>query len=323
MQAPPLTAELEAALTSDATRRIEMLTRIAELFVGGASRYSEEQIRLFDDIMVRLVGTVDANTRAKLAQRLAPIANAPSNLIHRLAFDDDIEVARPILSQSERLEDAALRANAATKSHLHRLAIAGRRSLSEAVTDALVERGDREVLRAVVNNAGSRFSEAGLRRLAAEKAPARSAMEDIAATGAPGTAAPHFAAIPASHDRREPVDEVELYRYARDRKFEEAALALSALCDSPIDLVERALLDPTAEIILILAKVAGLSAATTKALLLLRGADRAMSATDLDHALLSFERLQPAAARRVLDFFRTRLKKPAQPVMSRAAAVTL
>ena len=165
MQALPLIAELEAALASGAARRVEMLARITELFVSEAARYSEEQVGVFDDVMVRLASTVDADARAKLAQRLAPIANAPSSLIHMLAFDDEIEVARPVLSQSERLEDSALRANAGSKSQQHLLAIAQRRSLSETVTDVLIERGDREVLRALVNNAGSRFSEAGFRML--------------------------------------------------------------------------------------------------------------------------------------------------------------
>ena len=93
------------------------------------------------------------------------------------------------------------------------------------------------------------------------------------------------------------------------------------MCDTPIDVVERALLDPGAEIVLILAKVAGLSVATTKAILLLRAADRGMSAKDLDQALASFNRLQPDTALRVLSFFRTRVKKPAQPMAPRAVAV--
>jgi uncharacterized protein (DUF2336 family) len=367
MQALPLIAELEAALTSGANaRRVDMLTRLTELFAGDAARYSEEQIGVFDHVMVRLVSTVDANARAKLAHRLAPIANAPSSLIHMLAFDDDIEVARPILIQSERLAGSALRANTATKSQQHLLAIAQRRSLSEAVTDVLIERGDREVLRSVVNNVGSRFSEAGChmlveraagdddlattiglrsptprshfpapvekasiaanKRLAAENVPATSVRGGGVAEGTARTVSPHFAAVQAgaqSQNRVGRIGEAELYRYARDRKFEEAVLALSILCDTPIDLVERALLDPTAEIILVLAKVADLSSTTTKAILLLRAADRRMSATDLDQALSNFERLQAATARRVLDFFRTRLKKPAKPMISPAVAVNV
>src|SRR5271163_3620043 len=113
MRTLPLIDELEAALNSGAnSRRIEMLTRITDLFVGGAARYSEEQIGVFDDVMVRLVSTIEAQARARLAYRLAPIANAPSSVIHMLAFDDDIDVAQPVLKQSERLEDPALVASA-------------------------------------------------------------------------------------------------------------------------------------------------------------------------------------------------------------------
>ena len=323
MQALPLIAELEAALTYGSARRVEMLARITELFASGAARFSEEQIGVFDDVMVRLVSTVGADARAKLAQQLAPIANAPSSLTHMLAFDDEIEVARPILSQSERLEDSALRANATAKSQQHLLAIAQRRSLSESVTDVLIERGDREILRALVGNVGSRFSEAGFRILVERAADDNDLAAAIGLRNPTPQARSAVLAGTESPHRLGRIGEAELYRYACDRKFEETALALSILCDTPIDLVERALLDPTAEIILILAKVAGLSSATTKAILLLRAAARGMSATDLDHALLSFERLQAVTARRVLDFFRTRLKKPAHRLVSPAAAVNL
>ena len=82
MRTLPLIDELEVALASGSNaRRIEILTRITDLFVGGASRYSDDQIGVFDDIMARLVITIEAKARAKLAHRLAPIANAPSNVI--------------------------------------------------------------------------------------------------------------------------------------------------------------------------------------------------------------------------------------------------
>ena len=98
-------------------------------------------------------------------------------------------------------------------------------------------------------------------------------------------------------------------------------IALSILCDTPVDVVERALLDPGAEIVLILAKVAGLSTTTTKAILLLRAAERGLSAKDLDQALSSFNKLQQETARRVLGFFRTRTKKSAEPTVPPAVAV--
>lgn len=371
MRSLPLIDELEAALTSGTnSRRVEMLTRITDLFVGGAARYSEEQIGIFDDVMVRVVSTIETKARARLAYRLAPIVTAPSSVIHMLAFDDDINVAQQVLKQSERLEDPALVANATTKSQQHLFAISQRQSLSEAVTDVLVERGDREVVHSVVKNAGARFSDAGFRilvkrsagdgdlativgarsdiprphflvllekasnavrtRLAAEHPQASAAIEGVVAEVVGGirkdarNSSPDFAAAQAAVERQNRlrrIGEAEIYQYARDRKFEETAIGLSIMCDTPIDVVERALLDPGAEIILILAKVAGLSSTTTKAVLLLRAADRGMSAKDLDNALASFNRLQPDTARRVLGFFRTRAKRPAKPTATPAVAV--
>jgi hypothetical protein len=144
-------------------------------------------------------------------------------------------------------------------------------------------------------------------------------IRDEARNASPAFAAAEAEVMRANRIRR--IGESEIYEYARDRKFEETAIALSLLCDTPIDVVERALLDPGAEIVLILAKVAGLSRTTTKAVLLLRAADRGMSTEDLEQALMSFNRLQPDTARRVLSFFRTRTKKPAKPVMPPAVAV--
>src|ERR1700691_132169 len=113
----PLLDELEAAVTSGTnSRRAEILTRVTDLFVGGAPHFSDDQIGLFDDVMLRLVNTIEAKARARLASRLATIANAPLNVIHRLAFDDDIEVARSVLVRSERLDDQDLLATVNSKS---------------------------------------------------------------------------------------------------------------------------------------------------------------------------------------------------------------
>jgi len=364
MQTVPLLDELEAALAlGTATRRDEIMTRLTDLFVGKAPSYSEDQITVFDDVMTRLVSVIEVKARAKIAHRLAPIPNAPSNVIHLLAFDDDIEVAGPVLSQSERLDERDLLIAATNKGQQHLHAITQRKTLSEAVTEVLLNRGDRNVVQAVVKNAGARFSDAGFRtlvsravgddalatevgrrkdiprphflslverassvvrmRLAAESPQARALIAEVVGEVVEGIrdhsryASSDFAAAQAAveqQNRIRRIGESEIYQYARARKFEETAIGLSIMCDTPIDVVERALLDPGAEIILILAKVAGLSSTTTKAILLLRASERGLSARDLDQALSSYSRLQVETARRVLSFFRTRAKKPADVV---------
>ncbi len=361
MRTLPLLDELEAALASgNIARRVDILSRITDLFVHGAEHYSEDQVNVFDDVMARLVNTIETKARAKLAVRLAPIPNAPSGVIHMLAFDDDIEVARPVLAQSERLDERDLLVSAGTKSQQspvrHRAAQVAERGGHRRPGRTRRPRrrafGGEEFRRAVFRrrlpHAGqaldrrrrarhrggdaARYSAAAFPH-AAGKGVERSARATVrrksagrhrrrrawsprwSAASAPKccNTSPDFAAAQAAVERQNRIrriGESEIYQYARDRKFEETAIALSIMCDTPIDVVERALLDPGAEIVLILAKVAGLSATTTKAVLLLRAADRGMSAKDLDHALASFNRLHADTAKRVLSFFRTRVKKP-------------
>lgn len=164
--ATSLIDELENALaTGSEAQREDMLSRITDLFVAGADRYSPNQVVLFDEIIGKLAAAIEVKARAKLAGRLAPMANAPAGVIHQLAFDDDIRVARPVLGLSEKLDDADLVTSASTKSQQHLAAISERKSLSEEVTDVLVTRGDREVVHSVAKNSGARFSFAGFRLL--------------------------------------------------------------------------------------------------------------------------------------------------------------
>src|SRR5260370_34478090 len=102
--------------------------------------------------------------------------------------------------------------------------------------------------------------------------------------------------------------ESEVYRFAREGRFEQTAVALSMLCGIELDAVEQALQEQRHEIGLILAKLADISSTGAKALLLLKTADRGISAQDLDHALKSYDQLQIATAQRVLGFYRTRLQ---------------
>jgi len=161
-----LFTELEHAIAyGSAQRRAEILMHVTDLFTRGSARFSDDEIALFDDVITRLAVQIEVSVRSLLAQRLAPIANAPFRITQMLASDDEIRVAYPILSQSERLDDATLVQTARSKSQEHLLAISRRKSLDEVVTDVLVERGNKYVVLSTVKNAGARFSEAGFSRL--------------------------------------------------------------------------------------------------------------------------------------------------------------
>ena len=158
--------QLEGVLAStDLSRRGEVLRRVTDLFIHGSGKFSDEQIDLFDGVMGKLVENIEIAARVALGSRLAGVADAPGKTIRRLAFDDAIEVAAPVLTHSTRLEEAVLAENARTMSQAHLLAISGRSVLPEMVTDILVDRGNRQVVATTAGNRGAVFSASGVSAL--------------------------------------------------------------------------------------------------------------------------------------------------------------
>jgi uncharacterized protein (DUF2336 family) len=158
--------ELEYALKNHSTERhLSILRSVTDLFLAGRDRITEEVSLVFDDVMVRLVEHVESRARVELSWDVAPIANAPPNVIRRLASDDDISVAGPVLAKSPRLTDQNLLEIAESKGQLHLSKIAERAQLSAVVTDVLVDRGGREVVTKVAVNSGARFSKTGMSML--------------------------------------------------------------------------------------------------------------------------------------------------------------
>jgi uncharacterized protein (DUF2336 family) len=161
-----LLAELEEAVHgSTRDKRVETLRRITDLFLTGANRFNDQQIGLFDDVLTQLIERIEAKTLSELSGQLAPIANAPIEVVRQLACHDEITVAGPILARSSRLTDSDLVEIAKTKSQAHLLAISGRRLLGESVTDVLTDRGDQAVALKLAGNSGARFSATGMAAL--------------------------------------------------------------------------------------------------------------------------------------------------------------
>jgi hypothetical protein len=161
-----LLSEIESAV-NDSTkgRQADVLTRVTDLFAGRAGDYSEEQVAVFGSVMSHLISHVESRALAELSARLAPLSTAPAEVVRRLARDDDVEIAGPVLSASERLRDEDLTDIASRKSQAHLGKIAGRARLSEAVTDALVEHGEADVINEVAANQGASFSNSGMAKL--------------------------------------------------------------------------------------------------------------------------------------------------------------
>lgn len=350
-----LIEDLENAIASGSDqKRVETLRRVTDLFAHGAERMSEEHVAVFDDVIGRLAADIETKARAELSRRLAPIDNAPIEVVRTLARADEIDVAAPVLAGSTRLNDQDLIETATAKGQGHLLAISKRQQLSEVVTDVLVDRGDREVVRSVAQNDGARFSDTGFGTLIAKSAgddvlgesiglrkdiprqhletllkkASETVVKRLAAAGA-GTH-PHLKQVLAEitaqmQDQATPARDYAMARkvaeglaktgklddnavadFARANKFEETAAALSMMCGLPINDVERALQDSDAGLTLIVARAAGLSPQTLKAILLMPSSRHSASLQDLENALKQFERLQISTARRVVRFYQVR-----------------
>jgi uncharacterized protein (DUF2336 family) len=156
--------------TGSAEKHLETTKRVTDLFLSSAGSFNGEQIELFGDLLERLIKTIelraiaDVSARIALAEmsiQLAPVAQAPSSVIRRLAMNDEIAVAGPVLTESARLSTEDLIEIAETKGEQHLLAISGRWWLKEVLTDALLARRYPTVSRRIISNPGARVSAAG------------------------------------------------------------------------------------------------------------------------------------------------------------------
>jgi hypothetical protein len=161
-------AELEDAVRSGSSaKRISTLRQVTDLFLHEAERLSYAQVKVFDDVLCHLVDRVETRVKAEVSARLASVDNAPPGVIERLAWDDQIAVAGTVLASSSRLATSTLVEIARTKGQDHLLAISGRTDLPEAVTDVIVDRGERKVIRNLAGNASARFSDSGYKGMVA------------------------------------------------------------------------------------------------------------------------------------------------------------
>lgn len=153
----------EATSRGSNESRLRALWHVTDLLIAG--QYSEDDIWVFGEVDDQLTRELEVEARAQLSQRLARSKNGPFDVIQKLANHNSIDVAGPVLRQSERLDTTALVSIAATGSQQHLLAITKRTSIAEPVTDVLATRGNQEVLNSLTRNPGACFSHHGFLQL--------------------------------------------------------------------------------------------------------------------------------------------------------------
>jgi len=151
----------EIVRQGDPQRLGEAARRIAELFVQGAANFRSDHVDLFDHVLIDLVPHTEIPVRADVAEQMSILANAPRTLVGQLAREDEISVAGPVLRCSPVIEEQVLLEIARMKGQSHLLAMTERPRLSPDLTDVIVRRGDRDVVRRTAANTGALFSQAG------------------------------------------------------------------------------------------------------------------------------------------------------------------
>ncbi|HLG86109.1 MAG TPA: DUF2336 domain-containing protein [Alphaproteobacteria bacterium] len=122
---------------------------------------TESELQIAHDIVRLMARDVATAVRAALSHCLRSARRLPHDVALKLAHDVD-SVALPILSDSSVLTDADLIAVIRNGSELKHEAIAVRRDVSEALSDALIAGAGEAAVTALMRNETARISDQGL-----------------------------------------------------------------------------------------------------------------------------------------------------------------
>ncbi len=325
-------------LTSDPSPegRRKLLHSITDLFLVEVEP-NETAKDHYATIATLALPSLQSPDRTAYAERVAAAPTLPNSVAKKLAGDDDVAVASLVLRLSPVLTDADLAAIAVTHSQAHLVAIAERASLSETVTEVLVERGDGEVLRTVSGNEGAHFSDHGMTRLIergaadpqvsrnltrrAEQLPPAQAQRVLQITtqvSGAGGAAPQTAVRQARQrrleikilmvdlkEKRRSLDDVVRLLCEEDRAFD-LAQVMASVADLPSPQLLKALLQPDASGIAVAAKSLGLSPDAFHAVLSLRAARLGQPPRQVERDAAAYAELAGDVSDRALRFLKVR-----------------
>ncbi len=323
------------ASTTSPDQRRALLHAVTDLFLVDTERTeaaSDHYACIADHALDRL----DAADRAGYAERVASSAHLPHVVATRLARDEEVGVAKLVLTLSPVLTDADLAAIAVTHSQGHLVAIAERATLSATVTEVLVERGDAQVLRTVSGNEGANFSDGGLSRLIERGAndivvgrhlqdrvgrlPPAQAERVLRVTQAAAGAAAQPLARQARERRlevrllladlregRTTIDEVLLTLAEQDRAFD-LAQVLGAVAEVEAGPVLRALLQPDVTGIAVACHAAGCTPRGFAGILTLRAQRLGLTPNQLQAERTGYGAITPQMSERAMRFLKVRTR---------------
>jgi uncharacterized protein (DUF2336 family) len=338
-----LISDLENAVATRSAETGTILRRVTDLFLINAGHYTADQLELYDGILQVLIAAVEVSARAELAQRLAAVDGVPTNTIRTLALDDAIEVAEPVLAQSNVLGDDVLTHCITIKGQEHLLAIATRVKLSETITDQLVTRGDIKVLRTVASNPGAAISDLGFgilvkkstednwltervarridipehhlreliskasevvrQRLTADIPELSETIKEILPDSAPATGSERDYRTAELVVSSRPLSEAVVYEFAKAKKLEEVIVSISRLSGLPANEIQRLFIGAWSSPVAIILKAIGFRLATVEAIYRSRLSDAEVIRDDLFQTKAEFIALRRPTAERIVRFY--------------------
>lgn len=147
----------DLARTKTKESRESLFVTVSDLFFNQDRVLSDRERALMGEMLRRLIHEVEMTVRRNLSMRMSGRSDAPHDLVVDLA-NDDFEVAHPILLSCDVLQDADLIEVIRHRTMEHQLSVAARKTVSKAVTEALVETGNEDVIATLLQNNGAGVS---------------------------------------------------------------------------------------------------------------------------------------------------------------------
>ena len=147
----------------DVSVREALARRVAEILPSLTSSTHDRLTSIVQPILLRLTVDTAVQIRLIIANAVKHLSNITRDAVLRLAMDTEFRVADPVIRLSPLLaEDDLLALIAQPPASASLQAVACRLGISEAVTDALIARGDQTSIGLMLQNASAKIRPASM-----------------------------------------------------------------------------------------------------------------------------------------------------------------
>lgn len=146
------------AADTDGFARRSLLRRLMDVVALPSSRGNIQDRAIAGDLLLEILIESDVSARELCAKRLQDMSQAPKRLLRFLALDAP-HVAKIILAENKAFDEADLAHVVEHGSTAHRVAVAMRRDIGPAVSQAIAQTGDAVAMKALLDNTQARLAD--------------------------------------------------------------------------------------------------------------------------------------------------------------------